>query len=295
MDSGIDKEELRSGRSDSTFRQLCSILKVSVREPKARKKLMMFGALASYGVVILTQFLVACASDRTVVAPPPEVHGASFVGDGSCATCHASIANKIAGSAHFRVHAGKVPDGQSTSCESCHGPGSLHVESGGGTPFKRQIVNPGKSAEACLKCHVGEHAEFQLPSRHPVLEKKMNCVDCHDPHGHDIMKPAGGFGFARVNQSCAECHQEQSRNFVFEHEAVGEGCTTCHQAHGSVNDKLLVQPDSNLCLKCHAQVPGGSDGVVIGKVDHSLFVQQGSCTSCHTAIHGSNIHPKLLY
>ncbi|NIP93171.1 MAG: hypothetical protein GWO24_06830 [Akkermansiaceae bacterium] len=188
-------------------------------------------------------------------------------------------------------------NGVNTSCESCHGPGSRHVESGGGTTFNRLIVNPGKSSEACFKCHVGVHAEFRLPSRHPVIEGHMNCVQCHDPHGHDIMKPAGGLAFSRTDQSCAQCHREQTRNFVFEHEAMREGCTTCHQPHGSVNDKMLVQRGSNLCLKCHAQVPTAPGKVVIGKVDHSFFLRQGNCSTsgCHTAVHGSNVHPKLLY
>ena len=86
----------------------------------------------------------------------------------------------------------------------------------------------------------------------------MNCVQCHDPHGGDIFKPAGGLAMARQNESCAQCHRDQTRPFVFEHPAMREGCATCHNPHGSINHKMLVESDPNLCLRCHAQVQGAS-------------------------------------
>ena len=262
---------------------------------RRRLHLILPGLVIAPGLFVSIHLILSCTGTRTAVIAPPTIKGAEFVGTGACATCHEPITRNFPGSVHARMHPSPVAQGVDISCESCHGPGSSHVAAGGGTTFNRLIVNPGKSAEACFQCHVATHAEFRLPSHHPVLENHMNCVQCHDPHGHDIGRPAGGFGFARRNQSCAQCHREQTRNFVYEHEALREGCTTCHQPHGSVNDKLLVQRDSNLCLKCHAQVPGAAGSAVIGKVDHSFFLRQGSCSSCHTAVHGSNIHPKLLY
>ena len=99
---------------------------------------------------------------------------------------------------------------------------------------------------------------------------------------------------ARRNQSCAQCHREQTRPVVFEHPAMREGCTVCHTPHGSMNAKLLAQPDVNLCLRCHAQEPGpsvGSGRIYIGKVDHTAFIRMGTCwaSGCHTAVHGSNV------
>jgi predicted CXXCH cytochrome family protein len=127
----------------------------------------------------------------------------------------------------------------------------------------------------------------------------MSCNDCHDPHGRDI-KLAQGMFVGRVNESCAQCHREQARPHVYEHEALREGCTTCHNVHGSINEKMLVERDNNLCLKCHAQVaaPGtAARSVFIGKRDHTAFLAQGTCFSagCHTAIHGSNLNPHLRY
>jgi predicted CXXCH cytochrome family protein len=79
-----------------------------------------------------------------------------------------------------------------------------------------------------------------------------------------------------------------------------EGCAVCHNPHGSINRKLLVASDPNLCLRCHAQVQGpgvGSSEIYIGKVSHTVFLRQGTCWSagCHTAVHGSNINPRMLY
>jgi predicted CXXCH cytochrome family protein len=241
--------------------------------------------------------ILSCTSNRTIEIAPPVIAGAEFAGGESCATCHQEISNVFPTSAHARMLPAKETGGVDTRCEACHGAGSLHVRAGGGTALERFIVNPGKDPAACFGCHVAVHAEFRLPHHHPVIEGHLNCVQCHDPHGHDILKPAGGLMFARRDESCSQCHKEQTRTFVFEHEALREGCTICHLPHGSVNDKLLVQPDANLCLKCHAQVPGTSGTVVIGTVDHGLFLRQGSCSSvgCHTAVHGSNISPKLLY
>jgi predicted CXXCH cytochrome family protein len=116
----------------------------------------------------------------------------------------------------------------------------------------------------------------------------------------DIMKPAGGLAMGVADQSCSSCHREQTKPFVFAHEGMREGCTACHQPHGSINAKMLIQPDLNLCLRCHGQVqgPGVPTGqIVIGAVNHSTFITRGACwtSGCHTAMHGSDINHHLLY
>jgi predicted CXXCH cytochrome family protein len=236
----------------------------------------------------------SCSTTPLTLVVPNEIPGASYVGNKSCFMCHTNYVRQFPASAHARMHfVPALPAGES-GCEACHGPGSKHVQAGGGRG--KFIVNPGRNPDSCFQCHLETHAEFTLPQHHPVVEGRMNCVQCHDPHGVDIMKPASGLPVKRLNQTCAQCHRDQARPFVFEHEALREGCTVCHSAHGSINAKMLIESDNNLCLKCHAQV-GTPGRILIGKRDHTTYLSFGTCWSagCHTAVHGSNVSPRQRY
>jgi len=263
-----------------------------------RPRLLAAGALCA-GAAAFVLLLNSCSTEREVVTPL-RIEGATFVGDKACMDCHPHISRVFPSSPHarLRISDAKMP-GQS-GCESCHGPGSKHIAMAGRGGLEKFIINPGKNPEACFQCHQDTQAEFHLPQHHPVIEGKMSCVQCHDPHGMDIMKPAGGLAMARENQNCAQCHREQTRPFIFEHAALREGCTVCHNPHGSINAKMLVQRDSNLCLKCHAQRQGpgaGAAGLYIGNIDHSTFLRYGTCwtAGCHSAVHGSTTQPFLFY
>ncbi len=201
-------------------------------------------------LALVSAILISCTTTQRApltLAAPPQIPGATFVGNKACAECHEKIHGDFPGSAHGRFYRGDdIHWAPVAGCESCHGAGSKHV----GTGLAADIVNPRHDPLACLKCHVSTHGEFTLPHHHRVLEGRMTCVDCHDPHGQDIHQPAGGLGLQQRDAVCIKCHAEQTASHVFEHEALREGCMTCHKPHGGMNRGMLVQRDANLCLRC---------------------------------------------
>src|SRR5215210_7439443 len=111
--------------------------------------------------------LPSCSTVPRSMVAPPEIPGAAYVGNKSCVECHADYTRAFPSSAHARIHVEGAPHSDSAGCESCHGPGSLHVTAGGGRG--KFIVNPGREPQACFTCHVETHAQFKLPQHHPVL------------------------------------------------------------------------------------------------------------------------------
>lgn len=232
------------------------------------------------------------SSSKRVLVQPTAIKGAEPVGMETCLLCHEDIVKNFKYTAHARLHI-SLDNREALGCESCHGEGSLHLEVGGGKG--QYIINPGKNPTVCYQCHLGVKMAFNFQYHHPVREGRMNCINCHDPHGENIYR-AKGMRIGRENDVCMQCHQDQTRPRVFEHEALREGCTICHRPHGSINDKMLVENDNNLCLKCHAQI-AMPNSVTIGDFSHTTRLAQGTCWSagCHTAVHGSNINPHLRY
>jgi predicted CXXCH cytochrome family protein len=260
--------------------------------------------------LLLLSAAVSCRSVNRSVVVLPEVPGAKYIGSKECEQCHDKLYRDFATADHARLIA-QGPNALSAGCESCHGPCSLHSESGGEvkpptsftagrlqtTSFGAQSLsdNARGTENVCYRCHTDIRGQFNLPSHHPLPEGKISCTECHPPHKGSI-HAGGGTQLISANDNCVRCHPTQRGPYVFQHEATREGCTICHNVHGSVNAKLLSVRDSNLCLKCHfQQVTGGQ--LLIGGSDHTLRVQQGTCwtAGCHEAIHGSRVSSSLRY
>lgn len=198
-----------------------------------------------------------------------------------CLSCHQ-------GRGRTAWHVG-AHDRSDLACTDCH---RLHTE-------RDAVRAPRTQPEVCLKCHKQQRTDFQKPSTHPVRAGLMSCSDCHNAHGSTTVamlnKPT-------VNQTCYSCHAEKRGPLLWEHAPVAEDCTLCHSAHGSVRQALLDKTPPLLCQQCHssaghpsvsrtgAALPGAGGG------GGAAFVVAGSCTNCHSQVHGSN-HPagaKLL-
>ena len=257
-------------------------MKLSLRWNKTS---LLFGAIALWGVL-----LIGCVSVNRTVLAPTKIPGATYVGTKDCTQCHADQTDHFKTASHAKL-AIADPKVGNISCEACHGPASLHSKAGGG---RNNIVNPKKSPEACFTCHLDKRGEFSLSSSHPVKNGHVSCVDCHDVHEGNAIKGTGA-ALETMNETCVKCHTAQKGPFVFEHAAVKEGCVTCHNPHGSVNQKMLVARDANLCLRCHLETP-----VALGQINanaikhtgesHNSRLMTGTCWSagCHEAVHGSN-------
>ena len=266
--------------------------------------------LLSAGVAGLVLAVISCATTNRQAVALPDVPGAHYIGSAECDLCHDDICQSFKTADHARLIAlGK--NGLDAGCESCHGPCSLHEDSGGDVkpPFSftagrpqaqsmsgRFPVEQARQIEtACYQCHPDVRGQFNLPSHHPVPEGRMTCILCHPPH-KGIAFAGGSTRLLSQEENCIQCHPAQQGPYVFEHEAMREGCTTCHSPHGSVNAKLLTERDANLCLKCHfQQVQNGA--ILIGGVDHTGRLTQGACWSagCHEAVHGSRVSPSLRF
>jgi DmsE family decaheme c-type cytochrome len=124
----------------------------------------------------------------------------------------------------------------------------------------------------------------------------MSCTDCHDPHRGDAIK-GGGTKLMSANDTCLKCHEAQRGPFVFEHEALRDNCTTCHNPHGTVNSKMLKNRNPTLCLQCHFQQQTAGGLLYIGGRDHTTYLQRGTCwtAGCHEAVHGSHVNSSLRF
>lgn len=182
-----------------------------------------------------------------------------------CLVCHHSDAGHYAASPHGR---------SGLDCTSCH---SVHSSAAG--PSDLLVA----SSKVCASCHQDILAEFNLNERHRLREGILDCSSCHNPH-----EPATGPQLAGFKQQiCLRCHAEKGGPYLYEHGALQvEGCTACHTAHGSPNRHLLVQQSiADLCFSCHGTAPAW----------HSRFTSTTTnCTTCHAAIHGSNLNRLFL-
>lgn len=278
--------------------------------PRPRLSAAWVRGLATACVAALVWAGVSCRTVNRSVVVLPDVPGAKYAGSKECEQCHDKIYKDFATADHSRLIAAGT-NAINAGCESCHGPSSAHAQSGGevkppysfasGRPAgssygARVAVDPARSVEnVCYQCHNDVRGRFNLPSHHPLPEGRMSCTECHSPHKASIYK-AGGTAWSSEQESCLRCHPSQRGPYVFEHEASREGCTTCHNAHGAINAKMLTTRDSTLCMKCHFQRASGGK-LLIGGSDHTLRVQQGTCwtAGCHEAVHGSRVSSSLRF
>ncbi len=189
-----------------------------------------------------------------------------------CLSCHQDSERS-----HWR---GGVHERQEVGCTDCH---SVH---------KRDdpVQVPEQQAEVCYQCHQRQRAQSFQMSSHPVREGKMACTGCHQPHGSLTEAMLVGIN---LNDTCNRCHAEKRGPVLWEHAPVTEDCSLCHRPHGSNHEALLTQRPPLLCQQCHSRAGHPSIALTGERLPAgrpSALLLGGSCTNCHSQVHGSN-HP----
>ena len=201
---------------------------------------------------------------------------------------------------------------ESMACSNCH---TVHAP-------KDRVLTKASQPDVCFACHKTERAQANRISHHPILEGKVVCSECHNPHGSAaptmLLQNT-------VNETCWTCHAEKRGPFLWEHPSASDDCMNCHTPHGSTNPPLLRARTPFLCQECHgdgaphpgnvysaASLPGGAVANANNTGGTSGSTQLGvtnpltgarvtqnnppaqlafkGCVDCHQNIHGSN-HP----
>src|SRR3954462_14691632 len=145
------------------------------------------------------------------------VPAGEYVGEETCLGCHDDKGYK--GTKHGLTLNERTP-AATHGCESCHGPGKAHAESGD----PALIRNPKKlkQQEASQIC-----ATFHNRSTHALWDgtqhdtRNVGCVSCHSVH-----QPQGSPQLVKKSEmeTCATCHQAVvNKHYRFSHMPVREG------------------------------------------------------------------------
>lgn len=232
----------------------------------------------------------------------PEL-GDSF--DNRCAGCHLS-GYSLAGNDTAGWVASAVVDPGGTfdwdddgnqneinvGCESCHGPGSAHLEDiERGAIVSPDRLTPGRHVLICGACHsrpLGNLADSGAPlsgSGHmpvPGIDRARYALD-HTSRVH-------GESSAFFASSDSALHRQQYADFIrstkYRNASRTLTCSDCHDAHGSdahATDLLAAATDDSGCTGCHPGMAMTRDHVEMQTTfrHDPVEVSELYCTRCH--------------
>jgi predicted CXXCH cytochrome family protein len=250
-----------------------------------------------------------------------------FLGSKACAECHEAKSVNFTHSGHATFVMNPALPADKQGCESCHGPGALHLKDEDSEVISFTKLSPKESSAACLRCHSDVMTASQW---HRTVHSNADvaCVSCHQIHPEettaniqlgerDLVKrevyPSAKPSHALLKggdeaKLCATCHQKEAMQFKKpSHHPLPEGkllCSDCHSLHptktsfkdvGANTKDGFDKPAAKrtglgkqMCVTCHTN----HAGPFIFEHDPVAGNTGEGCVECHDP-HGSH-NPKLL-
>ncbi|MFH1263220.1 MAG: cytochrome c3 family protein [Pseudomonadota bacterium] len=206
-----------------------------------------------------------------------------YQGSAACLVCHDAKLQLFPHNNMTETAASAAKIRKNPACESCHGPGTEHVNADDADkPAKiygpKNIKEIEKFEEQCLGCHkdspekVGEFP-FSAHKSHDIT-----CSNCHQVHVPGTFKPS-------QPEICFTCHRDVRAQFnkIYVHPSVARDpngpyedgklywCQACHNPH---ERSLRSELKKERCLECHQDKGGG------GTFEHAGNNEDG-CLTCH--------------
>ena len=224
-----------------------------------------------------------------------------------CADCHSTDFRKNFDLARNEYHSEFFEI--DVSCESCHGPGSLHVElaesrslfwdrrHGYGLTNPLKQVSNQHQIETCAPCHsrrAAIHPDYTAAKRwSDHFEPQLLTAGLYHADGQilDEVYVYGSFLQSKMYHKdvrCTDCHNPHSLKLKFEGNRL---CTQCHQpgVYDGANHHRHADPEATQCVSCH--MPSRLYMEIDARRDHSIRVPRpdlsvvlgtpNACNDCH--------------
>jgi len=178
------------------------------------------------------------------------------------------------------------------SCESCHGPGSKHVEDPESAIFRASMSDPIRSNEVCLQCHM-RNRDKRLGDPSLIVKSLWNKAKDY-PSGYEAGKPLidyklpAPFTHGKETKEfwpngAAKKNRTQGNEYIHDSMyAHGITCINCHDPHKLTN--TAQKPEGNdACMKCHSfgSVIGPHQETLEAHTHHKADSEGSSCIECH--------------
>jgi len=223
-------------------------------------------------------------------------------GNELCFDCHKDISDNIK-NVRFKHKSLEKDKG----CLNCHNP---HASAKSNSLLRNSMPS------LCIKCHKTNKSTFrQQHMNYPVA--KSDCSSCHNPHGSNKRGMVFDVAHSDVarrkcttchqiapslktkqppSQLCRECHKTMA-NQTFTKKRVhwpvvdSVSCLHCHGPHATKEQKLLKDPQLQVCGECHADTVELQEASKKNPNNDKLCepVKTGNCTSCHSPHAADNV------